>query len=505
MSKKQSQTNKNRTLISIVSNRDPYFQTLLNNTEQSGPLLALLSAERFQNVILLSQPYLKTNSEQTKVFINKLYPQIKTEIFDFNVEDPINYIEILKEMRKIISSISEKYNESEFYVNASSGTPQMHAMWILMAASGEIPAHIINIREKRHLSNNKLPILELDLTSPEFPIVRKNFTFKSNSDANIKDIQTNIQQLGIIADHPSMQKVLEQIAILAPIDRSVLILGETGTGKEVMARLFHKLSNRSNQNFIAVNCGAIPKDLAESVLFGHKKGSFTGAISDAKGKFKEAENGIIFLDELAELSEAAQVKLLRVLQTCEIEPVGQSKTEKVNVRIIAATNGEILKLIENGKFREDLYHRIAKSVIHLPALRERKTDIPKIALQVLDKLNKQLNKSKRITPEALLKLQNHVWSGNIRELENIVENAAIFSRSNVIEEEEIMLNTNKNKSAENSIPVPEMGFILENYLSYVRKNLIEKALEISNNNQSEAARILGISPQAVHKFLNTSK
>jgi len=191
MSKKQTFSSKTRTLISIVSNRDPYFQTLLNNTEQSGPLLALLSAERFHNVILLSQPYLKSNSEQTKLVINQIYPEIKTSILDFNVEDPINYLEILKVRRKIISSISDNYNESEFFINASSGTPQMHAMWILMAASGEIPAHIINIREKRFLSNTKQPILELDLTSPEFPIVRKNFTFKSNSDANIKDTGEN--------------------------------------------------------------------------------------------------------------------------------------------------------------------------------------------------------------------------------------------------------------------------------------------------------------------------
>lgn len=491
-----------KTLITIVGTRDPYMDSLVEDMERTGPILGLLSHDRsFHGVVLLSQPITKERTQRTREVIMKLFPHIRVKTMDMNIMDPISYSDILREMRKAIPFIMEETSNHQLFINVSSGTPQMHSCWILLAASGEIPAHIINIRESKFVTRELGYFTELDFTSPDFPLVRSAPRYMSEGINNDIDLGSAIQQMGFVADHPTMRKVIELIAILAPIDRSILILGDTGTGKEITAKLLHRFSRRAAQPFVAVNCGAIPKDLVESILFGHRKGSFTGAVSDHPGKFREAHKGTLFLDELGELPESTQVKLLRALQTGEIEPVGESKTVKVDVRVIAATNADMVKSMGSGKFREDLYHRVAKSVIRLPSLAERKTDIPKIALLVLDRINHQLKKSKRISPEALMKLQMHSWPGNIRELENVVENAAILSRKDVIVETDIELSSPVNKDGQPQFSVPEPGFSIETYLSDTRIQLIDKALELASGKQSEAARLLGISPQAINKHL----
>jgi DNA-binding NtrC family response regulator len=492
-----------KTLITIVGTRDPYTDMLVENMERIGPILGLLSVERsFNRVILISQLVFRERCLLTRDEIYRLFPHMVVDLLEVNIFDPISYSEILRELRRLIPLISEIAGSDRLYINASSGTPQMHACWILLAASGEIPAHVLNIRDPKFIGKGKERILELDFTSPEFPVIRSAFHPGKGEGTYKVDLEEAIRQMGFVADHPSMKRVIEMIGILAPIDRSILILGETGTGKEITARLLHRFSRRAAGNFIAVNCGAIPKDLIESTLFGHKKGSFTGAIADHSGKFREAHKGTIFLDEVGELPEPAQVKLLRVLQTGEIEPVGESRNIRVDVRVIAATNADIMKLIREGRFREDLYHRVAKSVIRIPRLADRRTDIPKIALQVLDQINRQLKKSKRISPEALMKMQIYSWPGNVRELENVVENAAILSRKDVIEESDIELSVPYQPAQDQGIPVPEPGFSLEQYLADIRSRIIDKAIGLSNGHQSQAARLLGISPQAVHKYLH---
>lgn len=495
-----------KTLITIVGTRDPYVDSLVEDMERTGPILGLLSHDKsFQRVVLLAQPVTKERTQRTREAIMKLFPHIRVMTMDLNILDPISYSDILREMRKVIPLILEDASDQQLFINVSSGTPQMHSCWILLAASGEIPARIINIRESKFVTKERGYFTQLDFTSPDFPIVRTAPRYLNEGTGNETDLGSALQQMGFVADHPAMRKVIEMIAILAPIERSILILGDTGTGKEITAKLLHRYSKRAAQPFVAINCGAIPKDLAESILFGHRKGSFTGAVSDHPGKFREAHKGTLFLDELGELPEATQVKLLRVLQTGEIEPVGESKTVKVDVRVIAATNADMIKSIGSGKFREDLYHRVAKSVIRLPSLAERKTDIPKIALLVLDRINGQLKKSKRISPGALMKLQMHSWPGNIRELENVVENAVILSRQDVITEDDIELSSLQNNENRPQLPVPEPGFSIEKYLSNIRQQLIVKALEITGGKQSEASRLLGISPQAVNNYLKKSE
>jgi len=238
----------------------------------------------------------------------------------------------------------------------------------------------------------------------------------------------------LVGDSAAMQNVLEQVQVVAPTNASVLLVGETGTGKEVIARALHEGSPRSGQPFICVNCAALPKDLIESELFGHEKGAFTGASAQRKGRFELADQGTIFLDELGELPADAQAKLLRVLQERTFERVGGSHTLRTDVRIIAATNRDLATLTAQGGFREDLFYRLNVFPISIPPLRARRSDIPLLARHFMAQASRRLGKSLTgIAGQSMQALQRHNWPGNIRELMNVIERAAILARGPVIE------------------------------------------------------------------------
>ena len=222
-------------------------------------------------------------------------------------------------------------------------------------------------------------------------------------------------------------RVTEMISKVAKTDARVLITGENGTGKELVANQLHEQSNRSNKNFIEVNCAAIPSELIESELFGHVKGSFTSAIKDRSGKFEAADKGTLFLDEIADMSLAAQAKVLRALEEKKIQRVGNEKDISIDVRVIAATNKDLKKEIAEGRFREDLYHRLAVIIIHVPKLIERKEDIPLLTNHFIELISKEQGlEMKNFTKEAMKKLDNYSWTGNIRELRNVVERLMIL-------------------------------------------------------------------------------
>jgi transcriptional regulator with PAS, ATPase and Fis domain len=299
-----------------------------------------------------------------------------------------------------------------------------------------------------------------------------------------------------------MVVALEQAAALADSKVPILILGATGTGKELLAKFVHRLSGRPYENFVALNCANIQKDLAESLLFGHKKGSFTGAVADQVGKFEQADGGTLFLDELGELPMAAQAKMLRVLQDGLVEPIGAKKPRKVDVRIVAATNQNLGRAIRQNEFREDLYYRLNVGEIRLPALRERRSDIPKIALHILDRINATIKRPRRLSQAALARLQGLAWPGNVRDLQNVIERSARLTRSDVIDADDLIVTEPVAKDDPlSALPEPVQGFSIEGFLGSARKQLVMRALGTAGGNQSEAARLLGISPQAVHKYL----
>ncbi len=237
----------------------------------------------------------------------------------------------------------------------------------------------------------------------------------------------------IIGNSAALESVLDQVEQVAPTDSTVLIEGETGTGKELIAHAIHNASQRCGRAFIKLNCAAIPLDLLESELFGHEKGAFTGAIAQKVGRFEMADNGTLFLDELADIPPALQPKLLRVLQEQEFERLGSGRTHKVDVRLVAATNRDLAKMVARGQFRSDLYYRLNVFPILLPTLRERREDIPSLVMHFVNifshRMRKQINS---ISPETMSAFQWYPWPGNIRELQNLVERAVILSRDGVL-------------------------------------------------------------------------
>jgi Nif-specific regulatory protein len=292
----------------------------------------------------------------------------------------------------------------------------------------------------------------------------------------------------MIGTSTSMQKVYELIAQVAPSNATVLITGESGTGKELVAQEIHRLSRRADKPYITINCAALPESVIESELFGHEKGAFTGAVAQRKGRFELAHRGTLFLDEIGELSPQVQVKLLRVLQEREIERVGGDHPIKVDVRLIAATNRKLEQEVQAGRFREDLYYRLNVFPIHVPPLRERKSDIVLLADYFVEKYAEKNGKLiKRISSPALDLLTSYHWPGNVRELENCIERAVILSTDMVIHSYHLPPSL---QSAQSTNTEPTTT--LEAALSRLEKELIVEALKITNGNMAAAARRLGI-------------
>ena len=314
------------------------------------------------------------------------------------------------------------------------------------------------------------------------------------------EVKTLRSQLGsrdpaerIVGRSPQMLEIYKTVGRVARSDATVLITGETGTGKELVAEVVHYNSNNRQGPLIKVACASLPETLLESELFGHEKGSFTGAYTQRKGRFELADKGSIFLDEIGEMTPNTQKKLLRVLQEHEFERVGGTATIHVNTRVIAATNKDLKEEVAKGNFREDLYYRLNVISIHMPPLRERKDDIPLLVEHFLDKHRfSPTSAPAKITEEALARLMEHDWPGNVRELENVIERAVVMAQGGVITSQHLILS-----------PISERRFLdiqqevrkqvpLRETLAKVEKQLIEEALEQASGNRAQAAKILGI-------------
>lgn len=292
----------------------------------------------------------------------------------------------------------------------------------------------------------------------------------------------------IVAASKQMQEVLARARKVAAANSSVLLLGESGTGKEVLARAIHRMSARAQKPLVVVNCGAIPESLLESELFGHTRGSFTGAIETRKGLFESADTGTIFLDEIGDLPLHLQVKLLRVLQEGEIQRIGENTPRKVDVRVIAATNRDLDKLVAEGRFRQDLYYRLNVIPIYIPPLRERREDIPPLIEHFIRKYT-PAGQKKHLSPEAFARLVHYDYPGNVRELENAIEHAVVLSEGETIQVEDLPLQIQNAEWQRVIFPPPsDEGMSLEE----MEKKAILAALEKTNYNMTRAAAHLGI-------------
>jgi len=363
---------------------------------------------------------------------------------------------------------------------------------VMMTAYAEIRAAVESIKAGA-LDYVTKPIYPEEISN----IIERAIQRKTGNQANTDDVF-------ITGESGMMLQLIEQAKLVAPTDMSVLIQGETGSGKEYIARLIHKNSARKNKKFMAIDCGAIPRELAASELFGHVKGSFTGAISDKAGYFEQANGGTIFLDEIGNLSYETQVKLLRAIQQKVITRVGDSKTIDVDVRIISASNSDLLEASGEGNFREDLYHRINEFKLKLPPLRNRGDDILIFSKHFLEEANRELNKAvKSFDQDVVAAFRSYPWYGNLRELRNVIKRSVLLTRSDVVAINSLPEEL-RGKDDRGSDLMEETATILDLKTAALEaeKLVLEKALQQANYNKSLAAKLLNIDRKTLYNKLS---
>lgn len=345
--------------------------------------------------------------------------------------------------------------------------------------------------------------IDLAMKQPKPVVTNHNTAINAliSKDKKKENVAVNSDKKMIKGSSPVMQRLYSYIDLVAPTKMSVLILGESGTGKEYIARMIHEKSNRKNGAFIAVDCGSLSMELAPSELFGHKKGSFTSAVSDKTGVFVEANGGTVFLDEVGNLSYEVQKQLLRALQEQKVRPVGSASDIKVDVRIVAATNEDLEKAIEQGNFRQDLYHRINEFSVNVPPLRERLEDLEEFCYCFINQANEELGKNvNSIDNEAIEILKNQDWGGNLRELRNVIRRSVLFAQDNVIRINNLPEFPKHIKNQKNEIVETDRS---ERPLSkYNEKEQILEALKEARGNKTVAAKILQIDRKTLYNKIH---
>lgn len=362
---------------------------------------------------------------------------------------------------------------------------------ILMTAFAEVD-QAVNAMKKGALDHIQKPFDNQDVKRAVARGVEKRQLVKS-----IRRLETELGNSwgNIVGESEQMKKVFSIMQRVADTPTTVLVTGESGTGKELVARGLHQASSRNQAPFVSLNCAAIPENLLESELFGHEKGSFTGAVGLKEGKFEYANNGTLFLDEVGEMPLNLQVKLLRVLQEQEFQRVGGNKEIKVNVRLVAATNKDLKEEVEMGRFRGDLFFRLNVVNVKVPPLRERRSDIPFLVAHFVGKYSRKLDrKIKEVDPEAMRVLYSYNWPGNVRELENVIESALVMSRGSTVKKSDLPSELRTHGQIfEDTETLISMDSGLMDTLDAIEAKMIRQALKQSGNVQAQAAKILGIS------------
>jgi len=460
-----------------------------------GPIAtALVGETRYSRVYLLTN-YDFARSKRYCSWLEKTagYAPKQVDLYSVDLDSPIDYAGIYTEVSANLKSAGLPRDDVELTFHLSPGTPAMAAIWIILAKT-RFPARLIQTSRERGLE----PVnFFFDLASdflPEF-LQRTGDRIARLTDG-AKEVAPEFSK--IIHQSASVRQQIDLARRIAILDVPVLVLGETGTGKELFAEAIHAASPRSDKVFVPVNCGAIAPELASSELFGHKRGAFTGAVAERKGHFQEASGGTLFLDEVGDLPLDCQVRLLRALQTGELTPLGASKPVKVDVRVIAATHRDLAADVASGRFREDLFHRLAVGILRLPPLRERDRDV----LALIDHFLAQINADAKGRPEAQEKklsegakkvLVSYGWPGNVRELYHTLVRASIWSQSSSISADDAraaLLQIQRQGDSVLGRPLTQ-GFDLKGLLDEVARDYVARALKQSGDRKTVAAELLG--------------
>jgi transcriptional regulator with PAS, ATPase and Fis domain len=466
-----------------------------------GPIAQAMAARTFDEVVLFSNLDKRITSKYLKWLASK--SSIQVRIVQIQLSGPTNFGEIYSGVTETLETIRNQPDQ-RFTFHLSPGTPAMAAVWIIVAKT-KFPAELIESSKEAGVKTVSVPF---DISAEFIPDIL------SSAGSKLQDLSDELTQDAstfddIIHQSSEIKRVVSFAQKVAALDQPVLIEGESGTGKELFANAIHRGSLRNDKPFVAVNCGAIPRDLVESELFGHEKGAFTGAVGKHIGKFVQAQGGTIFLDEIGELPLSVQVKLLRVLQEKEITPIGAKASIKLDVRVISATNRTLIDEAAIGSFREDLFYRLAVFVLNIPPLRYRPGDLSLLIKHFLELLNKEntgrfWKVDKRLSPNAKNMLLTHTWPGNVRELQSTLLRAAVFANGPSIEQNDIaqsIFATTKSerKGTVEYRPIHE-GFNLQAALGDTARYYLKEAILLSAGNKSQAAKMLGL--PSYQTFLN---
>jgi len=485
---------KKQWLISWIGNAD-FKASEGGEADGVGPIAtALLGDVRYDRVCLLTN----RGHDRSAKFCDWLeakcsYSSSAMDLQEIDLISPIHYGSIYEEVSKHLKSLRLPSDEVDLTYHLSPGTPAMVAIWIMLAKT-RFPAKLIQTSPNR----GPEPVdFSFDLANDFLP------EFLKRSGERIERlaqgaVETSAHFSKIIHKSESISHQIIRAQRIAVHDVPVLILGETGTGKELFTEAIRNSSDRANKPFITVNCGAIAPELANSELFGHVKGAFTGALGARKGHFQEADGGTLFLDEVGDLPLDTQVRLLRAIQAKEVTPLGESKSIKVDVRIIAATHRDLAADVASGRFREDLFHRLAVGILKLPPLRDRDGDIDLLIDAFLEKINddskgKPEVQDKKISVDARKIMVNYSWPGNIRELYHTLLRASIWSEGDEIQPEDVRSALLEVHSQSENIMGRSLtqGFDLQALLNEISSDYILRALKQSGDRKTTAAHLLG--------------
>lgn len=516
-----------RALISFVGMRDPYPE----NEEEAGPLLALIldrekAGKPFDEAWLLCTggAFLERAKDLERE-AREEGARIRFHPIDFPVKDVIDYSEIWDLLGRTLSLIRERAGAvpRDWTFLLDSGTPQMKTSLFLAARSGLFPARLVQGIPPR-FAGGSYKCREVRVEGmPEIGIsasgVRESRERESRDAVSAispapvrKSVPPKPRDAvlgeGIVVGSPAFEATLQRAVSAARFDEPVLILGETGTGKTLVAKRIHEESSRRGGPFVEVNCSAIPASMAESELFGHEQGAFTGADKARTGKIRTASGGTLFLDEVGDLPPDVQAKLLKALEEKTVTPVGSDTPEPVDVRFVAATNRHLPGMIKEGTFRRDLYERLKVVTVTIPALRERREGVRPLAAYFLSEMNEKYNDDHFLTEDALVLLESYSWPGNVRELKNAITSAACTAATAALGPEALPEEVRRSRdgargesSDGSALELPEDGINLRARLLQVEWQYVSAALRRTGGNREAAARLLGMEGHTFRKAM----
>lgn len=463
-------------------------------TDQLGPIASALKSEQYDQVHLLTN-YGYARSGPYCDWLESITGHPRIELREVDLTSPIDHTDIYRKVTAELQQLRLSHDTTALTFHLSPGTPAMATIWVLLAKS-RFPARLIQTAKQQQ--GVKEVDIKFDLAGDFLP------EYLQRTDERVGRLLAKPEGVakefvGIVHANAQMREQIQRAHQIAAHNVPVLILGETGTGKELFAEAIHHASGRTGK-YVAVNCGAIPKELVNSELFGHRKGAFTGADRERKGHFREAAGGALFLDEVGDLPLDAQVRLLRAIQQGEVTPLGASDPVTVDVRIIAATHRDLMADVQSGRFREDLFHRLAVGIIRLPALRERREDIPLLIAHFMRLINHDSALSpewqhKEISEKAIKILLSHDWPGNVRELYHTLLRASIWARKGVLDEQDMTNNILRMPRDQSDVLGKQLGqgFEIEKVLDAVKAHYIQRAMTQAHGKKKDAAALLGMS------------